>query len=247
MENSDQRIKMSFLKYTKKPDATYFLIKVSNQDGTINFEFEERYSILLNIHENFAKEANDSRYPEFPEKRLFFNNDDNFLNQRQKTLQSYFSLILEDPKYRKMKTVSNWLEWLISKYNKTEAKPVAKTKRESDSSTILAKESKTDSELIEKCKKIEEKYATLILDLTPIATSGENETSANKAAFYIKTIGQKKVFADLNLKVTVGSDKNGELVGDDNDYGHYYKMMNNKLKEIEQIQAAKSNNLVISL
>ena len=70
------------LNYVRNENNIEYIIKVIFDEREI--KIQARYSILLNIHENFANLNKGKPLPSFPPKRLFGNKKDKFLKERKR-------------------------------------------------------------------------------------------------------------------------------------------------------------------
>jgi len=111
--------RLKFVKYIKKDHVDYLIRLICLEDDKINFEFLERYSVFKDLHESFKKEANSINYPKFPPKKIWWNTEEKFLNQRQTALEHYFNTILGSKEFNNLSSIKMWIEGLISKYHRT--------------------------------------------------------------------------------------------------------------------------------
>ena len=129
-----KKFRIQFLKFVKRKTHVEYLIRlICPDDSTINLEFFERYSKMLELHILLKKESISKNFPNFPEKCYLFwkNSDENFLNERLIELQHYFSLIFNSEEFSQLKTLNEWVENLIKKYNQLQPKKEKKEENES--------------------------------------------------------------------------------------------------------------------
>ena len=91
----------------------YFKIEIEEKNHG-NFTFLSRYSELLEIHQQFKKDNKKNSIPEFPPKQLFGSENEQFMEQRKKSLENYFSNILKYKDQLKFK-MNAWNEFFRQK------------------------------------------------------------------------------------------------------------------------------------
>ncbi len=111
--------RLKFVKYIKRDHVDYLIRLICLEDDKINLEFLERYSVFKDLHESFRKEANSINFPKFPPKKIWWNTEEKFLNQRQTALEHYFNTILGSKEFNNLPSIKKWIEGLITKYNRT--------------------------------------------------------------------------------------------------------------------------------
>ncbi|KAL4452991.1 hypothetical protein ABPG73_011072 [Tetrahymena malaccensis] len=99
--------------------VTFFKILVYDQKTEETWEFEERYSVMRDIHKALREQCK-ADLPDFPTKKWFGNTDKNFLSQRKATLQTYFTTILSILDIQKYPILKNFF---YKKPTKAEQKP----------------------------------------------------------------------------------------------------------------------------
>ena len=111
--------RLKFVKYIKRDHVDYLIRLIFLEDDKINVEFLERYSVFKDLHESFKKEANSINFPKFPPKKIWWNTEEKFLNQRQTALEHYFNTILGSKEFNNLPSIKKWIEGLVSKHNRT--------------------------------------------------------------------------------------------------------------------------------
>ncbi len=203
--------------------VTYTIeIKLNNKQSII---IKERYSELLNLHNAMSKEA---KLPNFPPKKYFGNTDENFLNQRQLSLNEYYEIITSSHIYSNLPSFKSWI---FSKFKdmpidpkeklkyyeyediKQEKKRQAKIEKDINHNIIpLFVEINVDSEIDNNYQKKENEYSNLI----------------NKEVFPSEK--DKNVDGDL-----IGTNNNFNFIGNKkNNLIKMEKLFNNTLNELNE-------------
>lgn len=71
--------------FTDPSGTTFFKIVVCDRESNNMWEFDERYSVMRDIHKALS-DSYKGELPDFPTKKWFGNTDKNFLSQRKATL-----------------------------------------------------------------------------------------------------------------------------------------------------------------
>ena len=85
-----------------------YKIQLYDTRDSTQWVMQHRYSIMRQIH-NQLKDQNPDKIPEFPPKKWFGNMDEKFINQREKSLENYFSNCLKALSIDKSKTLKDFL------------------------------------------------------------------------------------------------------------------------------------------
>ncbi|CAK61689.1 unnamed protein product (macronuclear) [Paramecium tetraurelia] len=91
VENNDFEIEIINTKVVQN-NFTVYEIKI--QKGTLFWIFQTRYSLLESLSSKLSKNLK-SNLPKFPEKRLFGNLDNDFIEKRGKQLDSYLKALFK--------------------------------------------------------------------------------------------------------------------------------------------------------
>ena len=98
-------LKLQFTEYNKVDGKTLYYIQVTDQEQT--WTISARYSFLEEIHKQL-KELN-KKMPEFPKKKMFGNDDPKFISKRQKELEHYMCLLIDNPTKYQLKPLYDFL------------------------------------------------------------------------------------------------------------------------------------------
>jgi hypothetical protein len=211
--------RLYFINYKKRDHVEYFVRLNCLEDNSINVEFMERYSSLKELHDEMRKETNSVNFPKYPPKK-FFNLDEKFLNQRQSELQHYFNTILGSKEFSQLPSLRRWISGFIKKYNvpnirmsiepliiqdnsntPVQLQPQVEqpvTKPPQKQTFIRDKGIFINSENMQRCKEIVDKYSKNFIDLGSDNPHYENEDGNNKERVYKNLITNKRVFDSLN-------------------------------------------------
>lgn len=242
---------IQFLKHYFKDNAVYYQILLfSKEDSTLSIEFADRYSEMDKWHATFKEDSKSKNYPNFPEKKIFGNTEEKFLNKRLSSLQSYFSNILTHKEFSKLKSVKNWIYELFKKYykpqvlsNKTNqsAEPIVKNEiqqtRQNDKSKIevsgLVQEDSTGKnmkEIILKCSNVIEKYSKLFIDLSEEHIQIGDDDNISKEKKYLEVTKSIKINSRL-FNLPKGDNSNFECLGmEEPQVKPFQQTMSDKLK-----------------
>ena len=106
MSNINNNITLQFTDYNKVDGKTLYYMQVRDNEQT--WILSARYSYLEEIHKEL-KEIN-KKIPDFPKKKMFGNDDPKFISKRQKELEHYFLLLIENPTKYNLKPLYDFLQ-----------------------------------------------------------------------------------------------------------------------------------------
>ena len=129
-------------------DFISFLIIINNykktEDNNVLYELEitrtdndeqvkkyERYSTLLNLHNNLVKECKKKcgNFPKFPPKKLIGSTKDSFIKQRLKDLKIYFINLCSEQEIVKLPSFQTYIKSIFFKMKKSNNKKEAKEEK----------------------------------------------------------------------------------------------------------------------
>ncbi|CAD8202109.1 unnamed protein product [Paramecium octaurelia] len=91
VENNDFEIEII---NTKVVQNSFTVYEIKIKKGTLFWTFQTRYSLLESLSSKLSKNLK-SNLPKFPEKRLFGNLDNDFIEKRGKQLESYLKALFK--------------------------------------------------------------------------------------------------------------------------------------------------------
>ena len=117
-----ENINFQVLSHIKVENHIEYLINIANKKSGINIFFTEKYQNLRSLYEKMKKESKIKNFPSFPPNKLFGYEEENFVIQRAKDLNSFFSEIMSDNNFSKIPSCSagklqhlqNWVPLLNS-------------------------------------------------------------------------------------------------------------------------------------
>lgn len=250
---------IQFLKHYFKDNAVYYQILLfSKEDSTLSIEFADRYSEMDKLHDSFKEDSKSKNYPNFPEKKIFGNTEEKFLNKRLSSLQSYFSNILTHKEFSKLKSVKNWIYELFKKYYKPQvtsktnptSEPTGKVevqqtkttdKSKLDSSTVNEVDLKVKNmkEIITKCSNVIEKYSKLFIDLSEETHIQIGDDDISKEKKYLEITKTIKISSRL-FSLPKGDNSNFECLGmEEPQVKQYQQIMSDKIKGTHLLKTTK--------
>ena len=116
MEKNKNNI--SVINYIKESDHVDYILEITYNNE--KFTIKERYSNLRELNNNLIKEykKNKKKFPIFPPKKLFNNESESFLIQRQKGLNNYFNEIFNNEEFSNLNSLKSFIDYCKEKYEK---------------------------------------------------------------------------------------------------------------------------------
>ena len=207
-------------------------IKLNNKQSII---ITERYSELLNLHNAMSKEA---KLPNFPPKKYFGNTDEEFLNQRQLSLNEYYEIITSSHIYSNL---PSFRSWIFNKFKdiKIEKKEIFKYNVSDD----ISQEKKKQENII---NYINENIIPRFFEVNINISNDETDAdinSLNKESKEIKVKKDSKEFTYLRLiNKELFPILENNLTGNNNNFNLIGNKKNNLLK-MEMLFTNKLNEL----
>ena len=115
MEKNKNNI--SVIKYIKESDHVDYILEITYNNE--KYTIKERYSNLRELNNNLIKECKkNKKFPIFPPKKIFNNESESFLIQRQKDLNNYFNEIFKNEEFSNLNSLKLFIDYCIEKYEK---------------------------------------------------------------------------------------------------------------------------------
>ena len=211
--------------------VTYTIeIKLNNKQSII---IKERYSELLNLHNAMSKEA---KLPNFPPKKYFGNTDENFLNQRQLSLNEYYEIITSSHIYSNL---PSFRSWIFNKFKnvKIEKKEVFKYNVLDD----ISQEKKRQDKIINYINvNVIPQFFDVNINLSNDELDQENifQNKENKENKEKKESKENKYLIIINDELSPFMNDN--LIGNNNNFNFIGRQKNNLIK-MERLFSTKLN------
>ena len=110
-----ENINFQVLSHIKVENHIEYLINIANKKSGINIFFTEKYQNLRSLYEQMKKEAKIKQFPSFPPNKLFGYEEENFVIQRAKDLNSFFTEIMSNNTFSKIPSFKNYIASNIKK------------------------------------------------------------------------------------------------------------------------------------
>jgi len=110
-----ENINFQVLSHIKVENHIEYLINIANKKSGINIFFTEKYQNLRSLYEQMKKEAKIKQFPSFPPNKLFGYEEENFVIQRAKDLNSFFTEIMSNNIFSKIPSFKNYIASNIKK------------------------------------------------------------------------------------------------------------------------------------
>ena len=103
------------ISHIKIEDHVEYLINIDSKSLGCNIFFTEKYSNLRSLYELMKKEAKVKKFPSFPPNKLFGYEEENFVIQRAKELNSFFQEINTNQNYSKLPSFNKYIDTNLKK------------------------------------------------------------------------------------------------------------------------------------
>jgi hypothetical protein len=103
------------ISHIKIEDHVEYLINIDSKSLGCNIFFTEKYSNLRALYELMKKEAKVKKFPSFPPNKLFGYEEEKFVIQRAKDLNSFFQEINTNQNYSKLPSFNKFIDSNIKK------------------------------------------------------------------------------------------------------------------------------------
>ena len=103
-------LSVKFVDYEKKDGHVDYRILVKNSNTNQSWTTISRFSALEKIHKKLAELNGDKALPNFPAKAFWGNLEPSFISQRQKGLEIYFMLVLQNGSLKSIKPLLEFLD-----------------------------------------------------------------------------------------------------------------------------------------
>ena len=113
MERGKCSIKV--ISHIKIDNHVEYLINIDSKSLGCNIFFTEKYSNLRSLYELMKKEAKVKKFPSFPPNKLFGYEEENFVIQRAKDLNSFFQEINTNQNYSNLPSFNKFIDSNIKK------------------------------------------------------------------------------------------------------------------------------------
>lgn len=240
MEPKSKGYRLFIVNHAKQGDHVEYLIRLSNMED-ISIEFLERYSSLMNLHENLKRETSSQSFPRFPPKKFFGSTDERFINQRQTELNAYFEGIFSSKELSQLPSMKKWIDDALKKYKKDQSKMASLDKEQ------FIEQSKPidpidNTNIKGKFKEIIDEWTRKMIDFasneTNYAEEEQSEISYKKVIDESNVFNNEAVCASDLFSIEQGDDNNLKEMDnseEDTDLISTEKYVRNKLEEIVQM------------
>ena len=230
-----ENINFQVLSHIKVENHIEYLINIANKKSGINIFFTEKYQNLRSLYEQMKKEAKIKQFPSFPPNKLFGYEEENFVIQRAKDLNSFFTEIMSNNTFSKIPSFKNYIASNIKKNsqiikneennNKRIGKSTHNKKAKIGKDSKFQKRAKLFSYSFFKMKKedINHKFVSINYEIE-ININPKNEEK-------YKNIFDENNFnidVDNNTNISNGDNNNFDIIGKNNDYSVINKKNQNK-------------------
>ena len=113
MDKGTYEIKV--VSHMKVEGHTEYLINIDNDKLDCHIFFTEKYSNLRNLYELMKKESKSKNFPSFPPNKLFGYEEENFVIQRTKDLNTFFQKISKDKNFSNLPSLNKFIDSNIEK------------------------------------------------------------------------------------------------------------------------------------
>ena len=220
-----ENINFQVLSHIKVENHIEYLINIANKKSGINIFFTEKYQNLRSLYEQMKKEAKIKQFPSFPPNKLFGYEEENFVIQRAKDLNSFFTEIMSNNTFSKIPSFKNYIASNIKKNsqiikneennNKRIGKSTHNKKAKTGKNSKFQKRAKLFGYSFFKMKKedIKNKFLSINYEIE-ININQKNEEK-------YKNIFDENNFnndTDNNTNISNGDNNNFDIIGKNNDY-----------------------------
>ena len=104
-----EKISIKVLSHIKVENHIEYLINISDKTSGNNIFFSEKYQNLRSLYEQMKKESKQKKLPSFPPNKLFGYEEESFVIQRAKDLDSFFQQIISNNSFSKIPSFTNFI------------------------------------------------------------------------------------------------------------------------------------------
>lgn len=235
-DSTDVKFNISIASHRKTSSCVEYLVLITSTTLASPISFYERYSSLKTLNDLMYKEVKDKKtFPKFPPKKFFGSNDENFLHQREKDLNMYFSSLSALPTINSLQV---WIQEKIKKFSSENEKK--ETASVSSSKEVRKKKVKRTKIKLDstKCFDIIKARDNLYFNFDMLEEINNPEIDEEKIIEYKRIISDNEVFSEAQIeksslfKLSEGADKNIEIIDS-----------NQKQSEIDTVLKTKIANM----
>ena len=245
-----KRYKININNHTRIDGHVAYILTIENINTGIIITFNERYSKLRNLYELMRKEASAKNFPQFPPKKYFGYEEENFVVKREKELNDFFEQINKNENFSKLPSLLKYIEENIENNpNITSSKKIIYSARIQFHNNDIIKNAseykrmspKEFKQQFDECKKIVDDYNSKFVSLDyDIEIKSINNKKEKK---YENLINEEKILLENNHKndnVENGNDGNFNYIGKDEEN---INNIENKINNLIDKNMEKYNNL----
>ena len=104
-----EKISIKVLSHIKVENHIEYLINISDKTSGNNIFLSEKYQNLRSLYEQMKKESKQKKLPSFPPNKLFGYEEESFVIQRAKDLNSFFQEIISNKIFSKIPSFTNFI------------------------------------------------------------------------------------------------------------------------------------------
>ena len=110
-----EKYSINVLSHIKVDNHVEYLINISETNSGSNTFFPEKYATLRSLYEVMKKEAKGKSFPSFPPNKLFGYEEESFVIQRAKDLNTFFQEIMTNQNLCKLPSFRNFIKTNLQK------------------------------------------------------------------------------------------------------------------------------------
>ena len=110
-----EKISIKVLSHIKVENHIEYLINISDKTSGNNIFFSEKYQNLRSLYEQMKKESKQKKLPSFPPNKLFGYEEESFVIQRAKDLNSFFQQIISNKIFSKIPSFTNFISFNLQR------------------------------------------------------------------------------------------------------------------------------------
>lgn len=110
-----EKLNVKVVSHIRIENHVEYLINIENVNLGYNIFITEKYLNLRNLYESMKKEFKGKNFPQFPPNKLFGYEEENFVIQRAKDLNSFFTEIMSNNTFSKIPSFKNYIASNIKK------------------------------------------------------------------------------------------------------------------------------------
>ena len=237
-----EKINFQVLSHIKVENHIEYLINITNKKSGINIFFTDKYQNLRSLYEKMKKESKIKNFPSFPPNKLFGYEEENFVIQRAKDLNSFFTEIMSDNNFSKIPSFKDYIASNVKKNSILKKDPIKKDEnkpQKEDNKNISKKKAnklknskfdkraklfnnffftmeKDDINNFHENKKemedIKNKFVSIYYEIEIIS----NQKTEKKYKTFFDNNNNFNIDINKNININNGDDKNFDLIGKSN-------------------------------